>query len=233
MVLSYSYMTHRQNDIWQNSQALWEDTLAKYPDSSPANVNLSAIYLGQGRFKDVQELCIAAIKAKPYDYLAISNLALAQLMMKQYDNSINNYHQALKLKQDLPKAKMGLAIAYWEIRDYEKASELYLEMLRQGHVINTLQAAQYYYRLGYASWKLNREDEAYAYLDKALKMAQDRPLLMKDIGMAYTSMGDIPRAIQVFRELLPLAGDDEQKAKLADILRLLKDRTDSTGPIAQ
>jgi tetratricopeptide (TPR) repeat protein len=233
VVLSYSYMTVRQNDIWQNSQVLWEDTLAKHPNSSPANVNLSAIYLGQGRFRDVQELCIAAIKAKPYDYLAISNLALAQLMMKQYEHSINNYQQALKLKADLPKAKMGLAMAYWGIGDYENASKLYLTMIRQGYVRNTHQAAQYYYRLGYASWKLNREDDAYAYLNKALKMAVDRPLLMKDIGMVYTSMGDIPRAKRVFREVLPHLGDDELKAKLAAILRLLQEQEDGREPIAQ
>jgi len=233
IVLSYSYMTVRQNDIWQNSQTLWEDTLAKYPNSSPANVNLSAIYLGQGRFKDVQELCIAAIKAKPYDYLAISNLALAQLMMKQYDHSINNYRQALKLKGDLPKAKMGLAMAYWESGDYKNAYDLYLTMFKQGHVRNAHQAAQYYYRLGYASWKLNRSDDAYAYLDKALTMAVERPMLMKDIGMVYTSMGDTQRATRVFREALPQLEDDELKAKLAGILRLLKEREDGRGPIAQ
>ena len=233
VVLFYSFMTFQQNDIWQNSQTLWEDTLAKYPNSSPANVNLSAIYLKQGRFKEVQDLCIAAIKEKPYDYLAISNLALAQLMMKQYDNSINNYRQALKLKSDLPKATMGLALAYWETGDWENVSKLYLEMLRKGHVQNILQAAQYYHRIGYASWKLGRKDDAYAYLDKALKMAQGSPLLLKDLGMVYTSMGDIPRATRVFQEALVLADDDEMKAKLSAVLRLLKEREDTPGAIVQ
>ena len=234
-VLAYSCMTFRQNDIWQNSQVLWEDTLAKYPSSSPANVNLAAIYLGQGRFRDVQELCLAAIKAKPYDYLAISNLALAQLMMKQYDHSINNYHQALKLKPNLPKAKLGLAMAYWGIEDYENVSRFYSAMFRQGQVSNPHQAAQYHYRLGYASWKLNREDEAYEQLEKALTMAQDRPLLIKDIGLVYTSMGALSKAVHVFSDLIPLIEDEKLKSQLVNILRLLQERAGpaGTGSIAQ
>ncbi len=154
-------------------------------------------------------------------------------MMKQYDNSINNYRQALKLKSDLPKATMGLALAYWETGDWENVSALYQEMLRQGHVRTIHQAAQYYHRIGYASWKLGRKDDAYANLDKALKMAQDSPLLMKDLGMVYTSMGDISRATRVFQEALGLTDNDEMKAKLSAVLRLLKEREDTPGPIVQ
>ncbi|MBN2298242.1 MAG: tetratricopeptide repeat protein [Deltaproteobacteria bacterium] len=221
---SYSYMTYERNDIWQNSQVLWEDALAKYPDSSPANVNLSAIYLGQRRFREVQELCLAAIKAKPYDYLAISNLALAQVMMKQYENAINNYKQAIKLKPDLPKAEMGLALAYWGKGDYENAYLLYSQLMREGKVPNPESEAQYYYRLGFSSWKMNRRDQAYVYLSRAEKMAGDRPILLRDLGMAYNSMGDIPKAVEMFEDAIPQLQESELKSRLIDILDLLKKR---------
>ncbi len=225
LVLSYSYMTHRQNDIWQNSQVLWEDTLAKYPDSSPANVNLSAIYLRQGRFKEVQDLCITAIKAKPYDYLAISNLALAQMMMKQYEHARHNYLQALKLKPDLPKAEMGLANTYWETGEYEKAHGLYTKLFREGNVINPYHAAQYTCRLGYSSWKMGRKDEAYEFLGRAGLLSRDKPLLLKELGMVYTSMGDVPRALETFHEAIPLLKDEELKGKLLRLLDLLEKQT--------
>jgi tetratricopeptide (TPR) repeat protein len=227
IVVFYSYMTVWQNNIWQNSQFLWEDTLEKYPNSSPANVNLSAIYLKQGRFKEVQELCIAAIKAKPYDYLAISNLALAQMMMKQYDHAINNYKQALKLKSDLPKAYMGLANAYWEIGEYDKAHMLYSKLFREGNVNNPYHRAQYSYRLGFASWKRSSKDEAYVYLDRAREFSQDYPSVLKDLAMAYTSMGDVPRAIETFHVLLPQLKDGKLKDRLQKILDLLQKRADS------
>jgi len=221
---AYSYMTYERNDIWQNSQTLWEDTLAKYPDSSPANVNLSAIYLKQGRFDEVQDLCLAAIRSKPYDYLAISNLALAQIMMKQYSNAIRNYEQALKIKPDLPKAEMGLAIAYWENSDYKEAHALYSRLLRDGRIPTPESAAQYLFRIGFSSWKLNRSDEAYAYLSRAEKMSAGRPFLLRDLGMAYNSMGDTEKAAKMFEDAIPQLEEGELKSRLIDILHLLKKR---------
>ncbi len=223
---SYSYMTYERNDIWQDSQTLWEDTLAKYPDSSPANVNLSAIYLEQRRFRDVQELCLAAIKAKPYDYLAISNLALAQVMMKQYDNAINNYKQALKLKSDLPKSEMGLAMAYWGKGDYENAYLLYSQLLREGKVPGPESLGTYFYRIGFSLWKLNRTEQAMEYLTRAEELARDNPFLLKDMGMAYNSMGDFVRAAQMFEEAIPKLQEGELKTKLSAILGLLKEKHD-------
>jgi tetratricopeptide (TPR) repeat protein len=218
IVTSYSYMTFRQNDIWKNSQTLWEDTLAKYPNSSPANVNLAAIYLTQMRFKNVQDLCLTAIKEKPYDYLAISNLALAQVMMGQYDNAIHNYQQALRLKPDLYKAKKGLALAYWHGKDYANAYALLSGLLAAGLIGGGDDLVQYYYRTGYAAWKIGKKDDAYAYLDKAMKYGDQSPRLLDDIALAYTSMGDLPKAKAALEELYPKLKDDDTKRQLKGIL---------------
>lgn len=222
IVLAYSYMTFRQNDIWQNSQTLWEDTLAKYPNSSPANVNLAAIYLVQQRFPEVQDLCITAIKAKPYDYLAISNLALAQMMMGQYDHAINNYRQALKLKSDLPKAKKGLAFSYWYAGDYENAYQAFAELFAEGNVGGNDAVAQYYHRIGFSAWKVGRQEEALRYLASSEKYAGTNPYFLKDIAMAFTSMGEISRARAAFERLYPLIEDEEQRHHLDRILNALE-----------
>ncbi|HQJ09228.1 MAG TPA: hypothetical protein PLF54_09525, partial [Deltaproteobacteria bacterium] len=221
IVISYSYMTFMQNDIWKNSQTLWEDTLAKYPNSSPANVNLAAIYLAQMRFQEVQKLCLTAIREKPYDYLAISNLALAQVMMGQNDNAIHNFRQALQLKPDLDKSKKGLALAYWQSRDYDHAYSLLSELLASGKVGSGDNIVQYYYRTGYAAWKIGKKSEAYAYLDKAMKYGDESPNLLDDIALAYTSMGDLPKAKAALEELYPKIKDNETKEQLKGILEKL------------
>ncbi len=221
VVLSYSYMTFRQNDIWKNSQTLWEDTLAKYPNSSPGNVNLAAIYLAQMRFPEVQDLCIAAIKEKPYDYLAISNLALAQMMMGQYDNAINNYRQALKLKPDLTKATKGLAHAYWKNKDYVNAYVVYSEILKRGLIGGQENIIEQFYRTGFSAWKAGKTDEAATYLDQAMKYADQDAGLLDDIAVAYTSMGDFAKARNAFAELYPRIKDGESKEKLAHVLEQL------------
>ncbi|MRR14600.1 tetratricopeptide repeat protein, partial [archaeon] len=221
VICFYGYMTWYQNNIWQNSQTLWEDTLAKYPKSSPANVNLAAVYLVQMRFTDVQELCLTAIRAKPYDYLAISNLALAQLMMGQYDNAVNNFLQALKLKPELEKARLGLAQAYWFGGQYEKAYALSMDLLNRGVIQDRENFVTYLYHAGFAAWKIGKTQEAKALLDSALKHADKNPLILDQIALAYNSMGDIPMAVSVFRRYYPYIRNPEERRKVDEIMRIL------------
>jgi protein O-mannosyl-transferase len=221
LTLMYAYMTFRQNDIWQNSQTLWEDTLAKYPNSSPANVNLAAIYIHQGRFPEVQKLCITAIKAVPYDYLAISNLALSQLMMKQYDNSIHNYKQALALKPSLREAEMGLAYAYWEAGDYKDSYDLYSKLFRE-NMFTSQQAASASYKLGYSAWKLGKTDEAHRYLAMAEPAALKNKFFLSDLAGTYTSMREMPKAMELYTALYPMLDEGAAKAKLKVLLDKLQ-----------
>lgn len=189
VIFSYAYMTRWQNDVWQNSQTLWEDTLAKYPDSSPANVNLSVLYIKQGRAQEAQELCITAIKQVPYDYMAISNLALSQMLMGQFDNAIHNYQQALKLKPDLYKAKLGLANAYWQKKDYAHVYQMNAELLKSSQFDLKTYGGILFYRSGYAAWKLQKLPEAHMCLRKAEELNINDPDLDTLLVRTYTSMG--------------------------------------------
>jgi tetratricopeptide (TPR) repeat protein len=222
LTLGYAYMTFRQNDIWQDSQTLWEDTLAKYPDSSPANVNLAAIYIHQGRYSEVQKLCITAIKVVPYDYLAISNLALAQMMMKQYGNAIHNYKEALKLKPSLREAEMGLAYAYWEAGDYRNAYDLYSKFFRESMPMNPQMSTAAYYKLGYAAWKLGKTGEAHQYLALAEPGVRNSKFLLSDLANIYTSMREMPKALDLYTELYPMLKDEAAKVKLKGLLEKLR-----------
>ena len=223
MTLFYAYMTLRQNDIWQNSQTLWEDTLAKYPNSSPANVNLAAIYIHQGRFAEVQELCLRAIKNLPYDYLAMSNLALAQMMMKQYPNAIHNYKQAIELKPELTEARMGLAYAYFGNKNYDKSYELYTTLFNEhvsgspGFMMNA------YYQAGYSAWKLGKRDEAYRYLALAEPGMRQDKFLLSDLAGTYTSMRDMKKAYELYSALYPMLGEGDAKDKLSMLLKKLQE----------
>jgi tetratricopeptide (TPR) repeat protein len=223
VTLFYAFMTHRQNGIWKNSQILWEDTLAKYPNSSPANVNLAALYIKQGRFPEVQELCLRAIKNLPYDYLAISNLALAQLMMKQYDNSINNYLQALRFKPDLSEAQMGLAYAYFGNGDYEKAYELYGRLLKYNAFPSPKHLVNAYYQYGFSAWKIGKKDEAYRYLALAEPGMRQDKFLLSDLAGTYTTLGDLDKAYELYKTLYPMLDEGDAKNKLEILLNFLEE----------
>jgi protein O-mannosyl-transferase len=226
ITLVYSYITFRQNDVWQNSQTLWENTVARYPSSSPGNVNLAAIYIRQGRYEEVQKLCIAAIKAVPYDYLAINNLALAQMMMKQYASAINNYKQALTLKPDMTEATLGLAYTYFLSGDYQNAYDMYSLIYRKNLLGSPPYAATVPYKLGYSAWKLGRIEEARKYLAMAEASARTNKYFLNDLAGVYTSMRDMPKAYELYSALYPIMDEGQEKTKLKMLLDMLKARMD-------
>jgi len=225
IVISYGAITIRQNDIWQDSQTLWENTIARYPDSTPANANLSWIYMKQGRYKEAAKLCINAIKKGPYDYVAINNLALVQMRMGQHDNAIQNFKLALKLKPDYFKAKLGLVNAYWEKKDFANVYTMYPDMLNTHNVEHR---ALGYYRIGYAAWKLNKKDEATQYMGKACALCPNNPVGLNAIGQAYREMGETAMAIKTYKRLLSIVKNEKLKEEIIGILEVLKDSQPAT-----
>ncbi len=224
ITLVYSYITFRQNDFWQNSQTLWENTVARYPNSSPGNVNLAAIYIRQGRYEEAQVLCINAIRALPYDYLAISNLALCQTMMKEYPSAIKNYKVALRLKPDLTEAFLGLAYAYFLSGDYQHAYEMYSTIYRSHLSGNPNHAATVPYKLGYSSWKIGKTEEARKYLAMAEPGARKDKFRLCELAGVYTSMMDMPKAYELYAALYPMMDEGKDKARLKTLLDMLKER---------
>ncbi|OPZ58420.1 MAG: Tetratricopeptide repeat protein [Deltaproteobacteria bacterium ADurb.Bin510] len=204
VLLIYGLMTLTQNMVWLNSQLLWENTLKVTPTSSSANVNLSVIYIEQGRLKEAEELCITAIKRLPYDYLAISNLALAQLLQGQYDNALNNYTQALKLKPDLIKARLGRERAAWLKRDWQQAYAFQQELIDSYGAGGAEQAPVVWHHRGLAAVKLGRQAEGLKALRRADELAAANPQVWVDLGETYTSLGLKAEAAAVYRKTLPL-----------------------------
>jgi len=226
VTLVYSYVTFRQNDVWQNSQTLWENTVARYPNSSPGNVNLAAIYIHQGRYEEAQNLSIRAIKSVPYDYLAINNLALSQTMRKQYSNAIKNYKVALRLKPDMTVAFLGLAYASFLSGDYRNAYDMYTVIYRKKLLGTSQHAATVTYKLGYSAWKLGKTDEARKYLAMAEPDARKDKYLLCDLAGVYTSMRDMAKSYELYSALYPMVNNREDKAKLRMLLDMLRKRMD-------
>lgn len=222
LLLIYGLMTLTQNMVWLNSQTLWENTLKVAPTSGSANVNLSVIYIDQGRLKEAENLCITAIKRLPYDYLAISNLALAQLMQGQYDNALNNYEQALKLKPDLIKARLGRERAAWLKGDWALAYELETELIEDYGAGGAEQAPVVWQHRGLAAIRLGREAEGLKALRRADELAAANPQVWIDLGETYTSLGLKAEAVAVYSKTLPLLGKGPFRQGIEQRIRDLK-----------
>jgi protein O-mannosyl-transferase len=222
IVSAYSYMTCRQTFIWRNSQTLWENTVARFPNSNSADVNLSVIYIGQGRYEAAQQLCVNAIRNLPYDYLAISNLALAQMLMGQYDNAIHNYKEALKLNPDMDRAEMGLANCFWQKGDWKTSCNIYLALLESGYDLkSTGHEGLVLARLSYASNKLGNKAQSDRLLEMGYASSKGHPEFLVQIAEIATSLGRKDVAADAYNSVLPMIKNPGYRAKIKSRLENL------------
>jgi tetratricopeptide (TPR) repeat protein len=222
IVSAYSYMTYRQTSIWRNSQTLWENTVARFPNSNSANVNLSVIYIGQGRYEAAQQLCVNAIKNLPYDYFAISNLALAQMLMGQYDNAIHNYKEALKLSPDMDRAQMGLANCFWQKGDWKTSCNIYLILLKSGFDLKSYgHEGLVLSRLAFAADKMGNRAESDRLLEMGYASLKGQPEFLVSIAEIATSLGRKDIAAHAYNSLLPAIKNPGYRAKIESRLKNL------------
>jgi tetratricopeptide (TPR) repeat protein len=207
---SYSYITVRQTMIWRNSQTLWENTIKKYPGSISGSTNLAQIYIKQGRYEDAQLVCFNSLEFAPYNYEAISNMALAQMMMKQYDNAINNFNVALKLSPDLKSAKIGLFNSYFGKGDYKNAYATYNIMLSKEDFRTSTLAPLIFSRQAVSAFRLGYMEQANSFMKKAIGSTQYYSLGFADIALAANSMGDKRLAVYSYKKLLPELKDQKE-----------------------
>ncbi len=157
ILASYSYMTYRQTFVWKNSVTLWEHTLRKYPNSNSANVNMAAILIDVGQYEAAKQLCYMAILEKPYDYIAISNMALAQMGLKDYKNAIHNFNVALYLNPDLINARIGLASCYLKTGEANQAYKFFRKITDSGDYRKAGFSGLLYSRQALAAWKIGKK----------------------------------------------------------------------------
>ncbi len=222
IVSAYSYMTHRQTFIWRNSQTLWENTIVRFPNSNSANVNLSVIYIGQGRYEAAQQLCVNAIRNLPYDYFAISNLALAQMLMGQYDNAIHNYKEALKLNPDMDRAKMGLANCFWQKGDWKTSCNIYLNLIESGYNLKSSgHEGLVLARLSYASSKLGNKTQSDMLLERGYASSKGQPEFLVSIAEIATSLGRKDIAVGAYNSVLPMIKNPGYRTRIKSRLKSL------------
>ena len=89
LLLGYSFMTMRQNTIWQNSYTLWSDAVEKHPNSNVANALMGVVYMELGLDEQAVKYLQKAIDLLPYDYQSRNNLGIIYSRTKEFDKGIN------------------------------------------------------------------------------------------------------------------------------------------------
>ncbi|VVM05548.1 hypothetical protein MAMC_00658 [Methylacidimicrobium cyclopophantes] len=162
-----------------------------------------AISLEEGKeWRQLLDLSRKWTRAYPKEGAAWFFLGLAQEKVGNYHEAIRAYREAIRRKEDFPKAWCNLGTCYAYLGRYLEAVGALKEAVRQKEDFGRAWSD-----LGAAYVGLGRPSEAVQALEKATRLRPDLPEAWANLGTAYAESKNYDRAIAATKKALRLKPD--------------------------
>jgi tetratricopeptide (TPR) repeat protein len=153
-----------------------------------------------GYWKNGITLFSHTIEAVPQNnWLAFNNLGLACSRHGRYNEAIEAYKQAIKIKPNLAESYTNLGAAYANLGHLSEA----IDAFKMAAQIDP-DLAEAHYNLGYAYAKLGRYTEAIDIYKQAIRIKPDYALAHYNLGVAYLAIDDKDSAMAEYNILKSL-----------------------------
>ena len=162
-------LSWQQTRIYNNAETLWEDTIAKNPNSWISYMNLGVTFSTRGRFEDALECYQQALRIKPDSAWTHNNIGTMMAEMGKSDLAVYHMKEALRFDGDYPEAYSNLGILFARQKNYNDAAYC-LQMALKLAPDN----AWYYYNLGLILQQQEKLREAAYCYKQALRFDPDR-----------------------------------------------------------
>ncbi len=154
-----------RNRIWQDHGRLWNDVLAKNPNSAVAQHNIGYQAATQGRFVEAEAHFREAVRIQPRDLRARKDLGLALSAQGKHYEAIEFLSEVVRMKPDYADGHLGLGRAWFDtgrLGDAEKSLRRALELDPANPVTHE--------HLGATLGGLGKTAEAIAMMERALEI---------------------------------------------------------------
>jgi len=182
LLAGYSFMTIRQNTIWQNSYSLWADAVEKHPESSVANALMGVVYMELGMDQDAVKYLEKATQLLPYDYMSRNNLGIIYGRTNEPEKARKEFAAAMQLRPDDDTIKINLSVFYQRQNEYKKAEEVLKYLLSKNP-----QNANLYFRLGLVYKDAGQYEAAVSELLKSMALVPHIINPYEELGNIYAS----------------------------------------------
>lgn len=190
-------LTWRQTGVYQNSETLWLDTLAKNPPCWIAHNNLGLILMDREKFVAAEAHMKEALKQQPDDPTVLNNLGLALSSQGRDREAVACFEAALKKKPDYVKGHYNLGLSLVALG---KTDDAIAENIRAVQLDPTFSDA--WCNLGNALAAKGRFDEAVARFLEALRHNCTDARIYSDLGSALDSQDKHEEAIGCYHRAL-------------------------------
>jgi tetratricopeptide (TPR) repeat protein len=182
LLAGYSFMTIRQNTIWENSFTLWTDAVEKHPESNAANALMGVVYMELGMDKDAVKHLDKAVQLLPYDYQSRNNLAIVYGRLNEPEKALQEFAVAMQLRPDDDTIKINLSVFYQRQKEYKKAEEVLKYLLSKSP-----KNANLHYRLGLLYKDVGQYEVAISEMLKSIEFAPHIINPYEELGNIYAS----------------------------------------------
>ena len=217
LLLGYSFMTIRQNKIWENSYTLWSDAVEKHPESNTANALMGVVYMELAMDRDAAKHLEKAVQLFPSDYMSRNNLGIVYGRLDEPEKALKEFSTAIGLRPDDDTIKINLSVFYQRQKDYKKAEEVLKYLLTKNP-----QKANLHYRLGLIYKDAGRYDEAVSEFLRSVELAPNIINGYEELGNIYAArIDDLEKAKYYYTKGIGSA--PEARSRVEDLRWMVQD----------
>jgi tetratricopeptide (TPR) repeat protein len=217
LLASYSFMTIRQNTLWENSYTLWADAVEKNPESNTANAMMGVVYVELGMDREAAKHLEKAVQLLPNDYLSRNNLGIVYGRLGEPDNALKELMTAILLKPEDDTVKINLSAFYERQKEYEKAENVLKYLLSKNP-----KDAYLHFRLGMVYKEAGQCEVAISELLKSMELAPHIINSYEELGNIYAGRyKDLEKAKYYYAKAIESA--PEVKSRVEDLRWMIQD----------
>jgi tetratricopeptide (TPR) repeat protein len=217
LLAGYSFMTIRQNTIWENSFTLWSDAVEKYPESNTANALMGVVYMELALDRDAAKHLEKAVQLLPSDYQSRNNLGIVYGRLDEPEKALKEFSTAIGLRPEDDTIKINLSVFYQRQKEYKKGEEV-LTYLQTKNPQN----ANLHYRLGLIYKDAGRYEEAVSEFLRSVELAPNIINGYEELGNIYaTRIGDSEKAKYYYS--LGVRSPMKAKSRVEDLRWMIQD----------
>ncbi len=210
LALVLGLLTVRRNADYRSNLSIWQDTVAKVPDSARAHDCLGLALVLRGRLDDAMAEYRRALELDPAYAPTLNVMAGIQMRRGQIDAAMANYETAIRYQPAYEPAHTNLGNLLLTRGRTSEAIAQFRQALKAKPNEST------YNSLGAALALRGQVDEAIGFFQKAVELRPEFANARNNLGRALASRGRLAAAVAQFQAALRLNPKDADARRNLD-----------------